>query len=78
METTKNEISSAVDGKIICFDDDRGNDYLYLFFDQSTDELCAGDVFNAGISRDYSIDYDYDFSIDDNVQSLYYHIIEKH
>ncbi len=78
MKTTKSEISSTVDGKIICFDDyDLDIDYLYVFFDAATNELCAGDMFNAGISRDYSINYDCGLSIDDNVQSLYYHIIEK-
>ena len=75
---TKSDISSAVNGKIICFDDynfDFG--YLYVFFDPSTDELCAGSCFNAGISKDYSIDYDFDFSIDENLEALYEHIIEE-
>lgn len=78
MRTTKQNISEQVDGKIICFDKEQPDlDYLYVFFDQSTNELCAGGGFNAGISKDYSIDYDYDFSIDENLQSLYDHILEK-
>ena len=78
MRTTKQNISEQVDGKIICFDDyDFPFDYLYTFFDPSTDELCAGGGFNAGISKDYSINYDFDFSIDENLQALYEHIIEK-
>jgi hypothetical protein len=78
MRTTKQNISDQVDGKIICFDDynfDFG--YLYVFFDPSTDELCAGGCFNAGISKDYSIVYDHDFSIDENLGALYEYIIEK-
>jgi hypothetical protein len=77
MRTTKQNISDQVDGKIICFDDynfDFG--YLYVFFDPSTDELCAGCGFNTGISRDYSINYNFDFSIDENLDALYNHIIE--
>jgi hypothetical protein len=75
---TKSDISNQVDGKVICFDDynfDFG--YLYVFFDPSTDELCAGCGFNAGISKDYSINYDYDFSVDENLEALYEHIIEE-
>ena len=78
MKTTKQNISDQVNGKIICFDDynfDFG--YLYVFFDQSTDKLCAGSCFNAGISRNYSINYDFDFSIDENLEALYEHIIEE-
>ena len=78
MKTTKQNISKQVDGKIICFDGyNFGFDYLYTFFDPSTDELCAGSCFNTGISKSYSINYDYDFSIDENLQALYEHIIEK-
>ena len=75
---TKSDISDQVNGKIICFDDfDFDFGYLYVFFDPSTDELCAGSCFNAGISKDYSIVYDYDFSIDENLQALYDYILEK-
>jgi hypothetical protein len=78
MRLTKENISSLVDGKIICFDDYNFDiDYLYVFFDAATDELCAGSGFNYGISKDYSIDYDFDFSIDENLQALHEHIIEK-
>ena len=78
MRTTKENISYQVDGKIICFGEEQPDlDYLYVFFDQSTDELCAGHGFNAGISKNYSIDYDYDFSIDENLQALYDYILEK-
>lgn len=78
MRTTKENISEQVDGKIICFDPDQPDlDYLYVFFDQSTDELCAGGGFNTGISKDYAIDYDHDFSIDENLQALYDYILEK-
>ena len=77
MRTTKQNISEQVDGKVICFDEEQPDlDYLYVFFDQSTDELCAGSGFNAGISKDYSIDYDHDFSIDENLQALYDYILE--
>jgi hypothetical protein len=78
MRTTKQNITDQVNGKIICFDDynfDFG--YLYVFFDPSTGELCAGSCFNAGISKNYSIDYDFDFSIDENLEALYEHIIEE-
>ena len=78
MRTTKENISEQVDGKIICFDEEQPDlDYLYIFFDQSTEELCAGGCFNTGISKDYVIDYDYDFSIDENLQALYDYILEK-
>lgn len=78
MRTTKQNISNLVDGKIISFDDfDFDFGYLYVFFDPSTDELCAGSCFNTGISRDYSIAYDHDFSVDENLQALYEHIIEE-
>ena len=78
MRTTKENISDQVNGKIICFDEEQPDlDYLYVFFDQSTDELCAGSGFNVGISKDYVIDYDYDFSIDENLQALYDYILEK-
>ena len=78
MKATKQNISDQVNGKIICFDDYNFNfGYLYVFFDPSTDELCAGGGFNTGISKDYSINYDYDYSIDENLQSLYDHILEK-
>lgn len=78
MRTTKQNISDQVNGKIICFDDynfDFG--YLYVFFDPATDELCAGCGFNTGISKAYSIDYNFDFSIDENLGALYEHIIGK-
>ena len=78
MRTTKENISEQVDGKIICFDPEQPDiDYLYIFFDPSTEELCAGGCFNTGISKDYAIDYDYDFSIDENLQALYDYILEK-
>ena len=78
MRTTKKNISDQVNGKIICFDDYNSDiDYLYVFFDPSTDELCAGGGFNAGISKDYSIIYDHDFSIDENLEALYEHIIKE-
>ena len=78
MKATKQNISNQVDGKIICFDEEQPDlDYLCVFFDQSTEELCAGGCFNAGISKDYAIDYDYDFSIDENLQALYDYILEK-
>ena len=77
MRTTKEDISNQVDGKIICFDEDQPDlDYLCIFYDQSTNELCAGGCFNAGISKDYAIDYDHDFSIDENLQALYDYILE--
>lgn len=78
MKLTKQNISSAVNGKIICFDGyNFGFDSLCVFFDEATGELCAGCGFNAGISRDYSINYDFDFSIDENLQALHEHIIEE-
>jgi len=78
MRATKENISNQVDGKIICFDEEQPDlDYLYVFFDQSTDELCAGGAFNTDLSKDYVIDYDYDFSIDENLQALYDYILEK-
>lgn len=78
MRATKQNISDQVDGKIIAFDPDQPDlDYLYVFFDQSTDELCAGGCFNTGLSKDYVIDYDYDFSIDENLQALYDYILKK-
>ena len=78
MRATKQNISEQVDGKIICFDEEQFDlDYLYVFFDQSTDELCAGVCFNTGISKDYVIDYDYDFSIDENLQALSDYIFES-
>ena len=78
MRTTKEDISNQVNGKIICFDEEQPDlDYLYVFFDPSTEELCAGGCFNTGISKDYSIDYDHDFSIDENLQALYDYILEK-
>lgn len=78
MRTTKENISNQVNGKIICFDPDQPDlDYLCVFFDSLTEELCAGSCFNAGISKDYSVRYDYDFSIDENLQALYDYILEK-
>lgn len=78
MNATKQNISEYVDGQIICFDEEQANlNYLYVFFDQSTDELCAGGCFNTGFTKDYVIDYDYYFSIDENLQALYNYILEK-
>ena len=78
MKTKKENISNQVNGKIISFDDfDFDFGYLYTFFDPLTDELCAGCGFNAGISKSYSINYDYDFSVDENLEALYEHIIEE-
>ena len=78
MKATKENISDQVNGRIIGFDDyNLDFDYLYVFFDPLTDELCAGGGFNTGISKDYSINYDYDFSIDENLQTLFDCILEK-
>ena len=47
-----------------------GYGILYVDYDPETNELFAGDGTNAGIIPQYSIEYDNDFSLDENLQAL--------
>ena len=52
-------------------------DYVYVDYNPETNELIAGGATNSGIIPDYSIEYDVDFSLDENLQALYDKIIES-
>lgn len=72
-ESADNDISSAVNGKVIDFGD---NGYYYVNYDGYT--LQAGSATNNGFMVEYEIDYDHDKSIDANLNDLYDKIIEEH
>lgn len=50
----------------------------YLYIDYADGKLFAGSATNTGIFHDYEIDYDFDASLDDNLEKLYEVIIEAH
>ena len=51
-------------------------DYLYLGFDNGI--IYAGAATNTGILRQYEFEYEFDVSIDANVQDIYDYVLEKH
>lgn len=71
-EGNENEILRQVHSlrsNILDFTED-GYGVLYIDYDPQTNELYAGGATNSGIIRDYSIQYDPDFSIDQNIEAL--------
>lgn len=50
-------------------------DYVYVGYEDG--KLYAGNATNTGIFHTYEIDYDWDESVDTNLQNLYYYIIDK-
>ncbi len=50
----------------------------YLYIDYADGKLFAGSATNTGIFHDYEIDYDFDATLDDNLEKLYEVIIEAH
>lgn len=53
------------------------DDYVYVDYDPETNELIAGGATNSGIIPRYRMEYDVDFSLDENLQALYDKIIES-
>ncbi len=49
---------------------------LGFFYDQNTNELYAGYISNSGINKQWVVEYDADFSFDENLQNLYDKICE--
>ena len=42
----------------------------YVSYDMDTNELFAGSATNIGVSKDYTVDYDSDMSLDYNLEGL--------
>lgn len=52
-------------------------DYVYIEMDNDNGKLYAGNATNNGLIKEYEIDYDYDDSLDGNLEHLYDMIIEE-
>ena len=52
-------------------------DYVYIEMDNDNGKLYAGSATNNGLLKEYEIDYDYDDSLDRNLEHLYDMIIEE-
>lgn len=50
----------------------------YLYIDYENGKLFAGSASNKGVFHDYEINYDFDISLDANLEKLYEIIIEDH
>lgn len=72
VETPKNPLDE-LKSNILLFP---SGDYLYLGFDNGI--IYAGAAANTGILRQYEFEYEFDVSIDTNVQDIYDYILEKH
>ena len=72
VETPKNPLDE-LKSNILLFP---SGDYLYLGFDNGI--IYAGAATNTGILRQYEFEYEFDVSIDANVQDIYDYVLEKH
>lgn len=52
-------------------------EYLYVNVDKNKDTIYAGGASNAGVFREFEIDYDFDDTLDGNLNRLYDTIIEE-
>ena len=72
VETPKNPLDE-LKSNILLFP---SGDYLYLGFDNGI--IYAGAATNTGILRQYEFEYEFEVSIDANVQDIYDYVLEKH
>ena len=72
VETPKNPLDE-LKSNILLFP---SGDYLYLGFDNGI--IYAGAATNTGILRQYEFEYEFDVSVDANVQDIYDYVLEKH
>lgn len=72
VETPKNPLEE-LNSNILLFP---SGDYLYLGFDNGI--IYAGAATNTGILRQYEFEYEFDVSVDANVQDIYDYVLEKH
>ena len=72
VETPKNPLDE-LKSNILLFP---SGDYLYLGFDNGI--IYAGAATNTGLLRQYEFEYEFDVSIDANVQDIYDYVLEKH
>lgn len=56
---------------------EEGYGVLYIDYDPQTNELYAGGATNAGIIKEYSVDYDDSRSLDYNLEGLYDEILQS-
>ena len=71
----ENPLDALPIGKERAFEFPNG-DYLYIDFEDG--KLFAGTVTNVGITHDYEVEYDFDSTLDNNLEKLYTTIIEAH
>ena len=69
--------STAMMNGFELLEEDYPNDYGYYAVFPKNGMLCAGTVSNTGACIDASIEYDMDFSFDENLQSLYTELTES-
>lgn len=72
VETPKNPLDE-LKSNILLFP---SGDFLYLGFDNGI--IFAGAMTNTGILRQYEFEYEFDVSVDANVQDIYDYVLEKH
>ena len=72
IETTKNPLDE-LQSNILTFP---SGDYLYLGFDNGI--IYAGAATNTGILRQYEFEYEFDLSVDRNIQDVYDYVLEAH
>ena len=61
------------------FLNDKGDiEVLYVDFDNNKNQIICGCCTNVGIIPSYRMDYDNDFSLDMNLQTLVEELYEKH
>ncbi|MBQ7976092.1 MAG: hypothetical protein IJ300_10455 [Clostridia bacterium] len=72
IETPKNPLDE-LKSNILLFP---SGDFLYIGFDNGI--IYAGAMTNTGILRQYEFEYEFDVSVDANVQDIYDYVLEKH
>ena len=72
VETPKNPLDE-LKSNILLFP---SGDYLYLGFDNGI--IYAGAATNTGILRQYEFEYEFDLSVDRNIQDVYDYVLEAH
>ena len=75
MKTVKELVSEMRSNILDMTEYDKG--ILYVDYDEKTNELFAGYATNCGVSKNYSIEYDKDRSLDFNLEGLFDKIIEN-
>lgn len=73
---TREEFLSYTNGNGFAINDDHEGIYFGVDYDDETGTMFSGYISNVGVSRNVELQYDDSISIDENLQNLYYEIID--